>query len=152
MTALPTDKLISCFYESAEDCVKVVDANGTLLSFNPNGLKVMEIDDSKSVLGKDWISFWKGDTQAKAKEALVKAAKGQIGRFEGYTPTFKGNMKYWQVMIAPLHNDYGEVQWLLVVSKDASQEKELEIIVRDQKRQISELKKQLSEEDALIIS
>lgn len=143
MLSLPTDKLISCFYDSSEDCVKVVDTHGRLLSFNPNGLKVMEIDDEKDVLGKAWLNFWQGNMRAPAAKAFTQASLGQLARFEGYCPTYKGTMKYWEVSIAPLFNDYGEVQWLLVTSRDATSRIKLEELVVKQRLQIAKLRKQL---------
>lgn len=143
MKDLPADKIISCFYESSEDCIKVIDTSATLMSFNPNGLKVMEIDDESEVLGKNWISFWDGDMQAKAAEAVAKAKLGELARFEGYRPTFKGNMKYWVISIAPLYNEFKEISWLLVTSRDATNQKELEQLVIAQKSEIESLKSKL---------
>ena len=140
MIDLPTDKIISCFYDSADDCVKVVDTESRLLSFNPNGLKVMEIDDEKDVIGKDWLDFWRGSIQPLATAALEKAIAGKVAKFEGYCPTFKGNLRYWEVSIAPLRNDYNEVQWLLITSRDATGRIELEKKVKDQAAEIKKLK------------
>lgn len=139
MSNLPTDKIISCFYGSSVDCVKVVDTDGILLSFNPNGLKVMEIDNEKDVIGKDWLDFWRGNIQPVANIALKKACDGQLAKFEGFCPTFKGNMRYWEVSIAPLFNDYDEIQWLLVISHDATRRIELEKLVKTQAREIKNL-------------
>jgi PAS domain S-box-containing protein len=139
MTALPTDKIISCFYDSSEDCIKVVDPSGMLLSFNPNGLKAMEIDDPKDVLGKEWLDFWKGDLRQLAAEALIKATNGELAKFEGYCPTFKGTIRYWEVTIAPLFNDFREVQWLLVNSRDATRRIEMEaelVVLREQVKKL----------------
>lgn len=144
MRELPTDKIISCFYDSSEDCVKVIDTSATLMSFNPNGLKVMEIDDERDVLGKNWLMFWKGDMQIKAAEAVEKSKNGQLARFEGYCPTLKGNMRYWVVSIAPLYNEFSEVSWLLVTSRDATRQRELEALVERQKVEIESLKIQLN--------
>lgn len=141
---LPTDKIISCFYGSSQDCIKVVDPSGTLMSFNPNGLKVMEIDDKNQVIGKDWLSFWDGEFKQKAMAALATARDGKLARFEGYCPTFKGTMKYWEVSIAPLYGEFGDVQWLLVMSHDATRLKELESLVEDQAAQITELTSQVT--------
>lgn len=140
---LPTDKIISCFYGSSEDCVKVVDIDGILMSFNPNGLKTMEIDSLKDIIGKEWLSFWNGNMHAKAEAALAQAIDGQLARFEGYCPTFKGTMKYWKVAIAPLHDDIGNIQWLLITSHDATVQKELEKTVVHQQATIKQLRGEL---------
>lgn len=144
MSDFPTDKIISCFYGSTEDCVKVVNTEGMLMSFNPNGLKVMEIDNEREVIGKDWLNFWNGNLKGVAAAALNKARAGELARFEGYCPTFKGNMKYWEVSIAPLRDDYGDITWLLVTSHDVTRRKELEKQVDAQDAEIASLKQQLA--------
>lgn len=144
MADLPTDKIISCFYGSSEDCVKVIDTDGMLLSFNPNGLKVMEIDDERDVIGKEWLSFWNENMRDKAVEALLKAKGGKLARFEGYCPTYKGNMRYWDVSIAPLFDDNQRVQWLLVTSRDMTEYKNLQKLVIAQEAEIASLKAKLS--------
>lgn len=139
MANLPTDKIISCFYGSSEDCIKVLDLDNRLMSFNPNGLKVMEIDDEKSVIGKDWLNLWETEMKHKAQDALAIARTGKLARFEGYCPTFKGTMKYWEVSIAPLYGDFNQIQWLLVMSRDSTDLKNLEKRVAQQQRRIAEL-------------
>ncbi|MDB5168623.1 MAG: multi-sensor hybrid histidine kinase [Candidatus Saccharibacteria bacterium] len=141
MNNLPTDKIISCFYGSSEDCVKIVGTDGILMSFNPYGLKVMEIDTPKDVIGKDWLSFWHGNIQPQAANALKQANDGQLAKFEGYCPTFKGTMKYWEVTIAPLFDDFGSIQWLLITSRDTTKQKSLEKKVIEQEAQIKELRR-----------
>ena len=143
IVSLPTDKIISCFYNSSEDCVKVVSTDGMLMSFNPNGLQVMEIDDAKDVIGKDWLVFWRGNISEKAAAALAKANRGELARFEGYCPTFKGTMKYWEVSIVPLYDDFGSISWLLVTSRDVTKQKDLEKRVDEQADEIETLKQKL---------
>lgn len=140
MSNLPTDKIISCFYDSSTDCVKVIDTAGTLLSFNPHGLKVMQIDDAKDVLGKDWVKFWQGNIENKAAAALKGASRGRLTSFAGYCPTFKGVMKYWEVSLAPLLNDFGEVQWIIVTSRDMTMYKQLENEIVKLKRELARLR------------
>ena len=72
--------------------------------------------------------------------AVKKAAAGKVAKFEGYCPTFKGNLRYWEVSIAPLRNDYNEVQWLLVTSRDATGRIELENQVKTQAAEIKQLR------------
>lgn len=144
MSNLPTDKIISCFYGSSEDCIKVVNTEGMLMSVNPYGLKVMGINSPKDVIGKDWLSFWHGDIHAKATAALKQALTGEVGKFEGECPTLKGPMKYWEVSIAPLYDDFGNIQWLLVTSRDATTYKVLEETVAAQQAEIARLEAELS--------
>ena len=109
------------------------------MSFNPNGYAVMEIDEPRDVIGREWLEFWNGSMRDKAADALATARDGELARFEGYCPTFKGSMRYWEVTIAPLHDEFGNVSWLLVTSRDASRQRELEELVKHQAAEIKSL-------------
>ncbi len=119
--ALPADNLISCFNESKTDCVKVLDKDAMLLSFNPAGYEIMEIDDPSMAIGANWLSFWKGESSSKAQQAFKDAKAGKLGYFEGQAPTMKGNMKWWQVTIIPLKNSHNDIEWILVMSRDVTE-------------------------------
>lgn len=95
------------------------------MSFNGNGLKVMEIDTAEDVIGTSWLSFWEGDLKIPAERALAQAKKGVPGSFEGYCPTAKGTMKFWHVSLVPLLADDGSVESILVTSKDSTELNEL---------------------------
>jgi PAS domain S-box-containing protein len=140
MTNTLNDKIISCFYESSEDCVKVVDIHGILKSFNENGLKVMEIDNQADVIGKAWLSFWKGDLEIPAREAFAKAAAGEPALFEGFCPTLKGTMKYWTVSLVPILEDDGSVGSILITSKDTTKILELEKRIDELESEMSKLR------------
>ncbi len=129
--------------------MKVINPDGMLLSFNPNGLKVMEIDNEHDVIGKDWLAFWKGNIERKANEAFAKAKSGKLAHFKGYCPTFKGTMKYWEVSIAPLYDDFGVMNWLLVTSRDVTKQKDLEKEVKNLRAENSALKRRLVAETKL---
>lgn len=134
---LPTDKIIGCFYDSTTDCVKIIDTDGNLLSFNPHGYDVMEIENPADVLGKKWLTFWEGDMLPKATEALEAAVNGKAAAFSGYCPTYKGTPKWWDVNIVPLKNEFNEVQWILAISRDVTQYENL-------RKENAELKSQLA--------
>lgn len=128
-TLLPADQLISCIGGSSKDCVKVLDADGIILSFNDHGYKIMEIDRPDQVIGKNWLELWSGNFGKKAHTEFKKALKGQLGFFEGFCPTFKGTSKWWQVTIIPLKNTHNEIEWILSISRDVSELYELRELV-----------------------
>lgn len=139
MTDVPSDKVISCFYETSEDCVKVVDADGILMSFNNSGMKVMEIDNASDVIGKSWLKFWDGDLANQAHAALEQALGGEPAFFEGFSPTLKGTMKYWKVSIMPMLDDDGVVSTMLITSKDTTNVLQLEKRIKDLEKQVTTL-------------
>jgi PAS domain S-box-containing protein len=120
-TVLPADNLISSFHDSATDSIKVLDVDGIVLSFNPAGYDLMELDSPTDVIGKSWLSLWKGETEDLAKNALKSARGGKSGYFEAQRPTKKGNIKWWQVTVLPLKNSHNDIEWILVMSRDVSE-------------------------------
>lgn len=124
-TPLPADILISSFHDSATDSIKVLDVDGIVLSFNPAGYDLMELDSPTDVIGKSWLSLWIGETEAVAKGALKRAKSGKSGFFEAQRPTKKGRMKWWQVTLVPLKNSHNDIEWILVMSRDVTELHEL---------------------------
>jgi hypothetical protein len=49
-------------------------------------------------------------------------------------------MKYWEVQLAPLLNDFGDVQWILSTSRDMTKYKDLEDEVINLRRELAAVK------------
>lgn len=118
---LPTDEMISCLNESTNSCVKVLDSDGMIMSFNRSGLEIMEIDDPMQVIGKDWLTFWDKETAKQARKAIQDALSKKPGYFEGISPTMKGTLKFWQVDVLPIIGQFKEVDWIIAISRDATE-------------------------------
>lgn len=122
---LPADNLISSFHDSATDSIKVLDVDGIVLSFNPAGYDLMELDSPTDVIGKSWLALWVGDSEPLAQAALEQARQGKSGYFEAKRPTKKGKLKWWQVTVLPLKNSHNDIEWILVMSRDVTELHEL---------------------------
>lgn len=112
--------------ESSPDCVKALDLNGKLLSINPQGQKMLKLDGLNVYKGMVWADLWEGNYYKEATEALKKARNGELGHFQGMTPTAKGIFKWWDVLVAPIYGASGNVERLIAVSRDITTIKELE--------------------------
>lgn len=118
--------------ESSQDCIKVLDASGRLLSMTPIGRTLLEIPDEVNVIGKSWCDFWQGEEAALARNAVADGLAGKSTRFSGYCPTMSGVPKWWDIAVSPI-DDGGEIRRLLVVSHDITQQKANEEIIRRSK-------------------
>ncbi len=114
-------------YENSPDCVKVLGIDGTLISMNSCGMKLMEIEDFESFRGKFWIDFWEGEENLKAQNALDLALIGKPNQFEGYCKTTKGILKCWEVSVNPIFDQDGKAIRLVTTSRDVTQRKVAEI-------------------------
>ena len=90
--------------ESSSDCVKTLDGAGRIISLNKNGLCLLEIDDFSSWQGMNWRELWPEETQPLLNDALAKAQRGEVARFQAFLPTVKGTPKWWDVIVAPVLN------------------------------------------------
>jgi diguanylate cyclase (GGDEF)-like protein/PAS domain S-box-containing protein len=112
--------------DSSHDCVKVLDLDAKLLSINLGGQKLVEICDASVFIGKSWIDFWEGGDREAAERAVEAAKSGGVGHFQGFCPTLTGIAKWWDVIVTPIQDAYGRPERLLCVSRDVTQQHELE--------------------------
>ena len=62
--------------ESSGDCIKVLDLDGALVSVNPAGMCVLELDDARDILGKRWPDMWPAENRHVVEEAYHSAPEG----------------------------------------------------------------------------
>ncbi len=113
-------------FENSPDCVKVLNLDGTLHAMNTNGLCIMEIDEFSPFVGKQWVDLWEGDENELAYQAVHNAVKGKTSKFEGFCKTVKGNLKYWDVSVAPVFDSNGKPTRLISTSRDITERREAE--------------------------
>ncbi len=107
----------------SEECVKVLDLEGHLVSISEAGCRLLEIDDPDSVIGRSWIDLWSGPDLLEAKAAVKAASRGETVVFEGFGHTMKGRGRHWRTRLSPINGSDGAPWQLLVVSRDVTEEK-----------------------------
>ena len=108
-------------FDSATDCVKVLDLDGRLLSINARGCALLEIEDPKPYIGHSWIDLWGGVDAHAARACVARAARGEAARFAGFATTLRGTPRWWSTEISPLAGADGKPEKLLAVSSDITE-------------------------------
>jgi len=117
--------------EGSQDCIKVLDLDGRLLSMNAGGMAVLEICDLGPIRNTSWIEFWQGEDREKARAAVEAARSGGVGRFVGYFPTTVTKKPlWWDVIVNPIKDVQGRPERLLAVSRDVTDLKNAEDTLR----------------------
>jgi PAS domain S-box-containing protein len=119
-------EFIRSILESSHDCIVVLDLEGNNLFVSPGGIKAMEIDDVKSIIGLSWLRNWKDEDLQSAKEAVAAARAGRVGRFVGFCPTKRGTPKWWDVMVSSLPGADGKPERLVSVGRDITERRNIE--------------------------
>ncbi|BAY73415.1 multi-sensor hybrid histidine kinase (plasmid) [Trichormus variabilis NIES-23] len=117
--------------DSSSDCIKVLSLDGRLLYMNTGGLCLMEIEDLNSYLNTEWLCFWEGSYRQQAEEALAAAKTGEIRIFRGYCPTVKGTPKWWEVVVSPILDAFGQLERILLISRDITESKKTELLLQE---------------------
>ena len=131
MNSLEIPKLVSDFQSaSAEmlaavldqsvDCIKVIGPTGALDFMNRNGRCAMEVDDFAAIAGKSWWELWPDESSPLVVDAVDRARQGKTSQFEAFCPTAKGTPRWWEVSVAPILDERGELQAMVSVSRDVT--------------------------------
>ena len=117
---------------SSNDCIKVLDLEGRLVSMNEGGMQALEICDLDSVVNGSWIDFWEGEDRQAARAAVEAACNGGTGRFTGYFATrITKQPKWWDVVVSPIRGPKGEPEFLVAVSRDITEHRRNEKALRE---------------------
>lgn len=115
-----TGNMMIALLEQSQDCVKLMQPDGTLGFMNRNGRCSMEIDDFCAVEGTRWWEMWPAEAQPVVRQAVSQAAAGQDSRFEAFCPTAKGTAKWWDVTVSPVRDDQGKIFQIVSFSRDVT--------------------------------
>jgi len=111
---------------SSDDCIKILDLSGRLLYMNPRGQVLLTIEDITPFVKASWVEFWQGADREAAFNALETAKSGGVGSLRGYCPTLAGEPKWWDVKLTPIRGAEGQVERVLCISRDITEQKRIE--------------------------
>ena len=112
--------------DASPDCLAVLTREARVIQMTPQGLRLMEAENSASLSDADWLAFWSGEDAAAASRAVAAAQDGNAGRFQGQCPTRAGTPKWWDVIVMPIQGSDGRTERLLAVARDITEVKRAE--------------------------
>ncbi|OTP67241.1 sensor histidine kinase [Caballeronia sordidicola] len=135
----PQELFSTAVLDASTDCVLVLTVDGLIEYMNASGLAQFELDDFSQVGGSAHSRLWP-DTEARAiSGALHAAARGESTRFEAFNATYRGNARWWDVSVAPIADNTGEVRRILFAARDITgrhleEERLIELIEKQELR------------------
>lgn len=140
------DVLLSVL-NASQDCVKLIEPDGTLSFMSENGMCVMEVDGFDTIAGRPWPELWPTAMRPTLSDALSRARRGERVSFEAECPTAKGTLKWWHVSAQPIRNAEGQIYKILASSRDIT---ERVLREQDQRAHAAALERELAEKSDLL--
>ncbi|MGB5325890.1 MAG: diguanylate cyclase, partial [Pseudomonadales bacterium] len=122
---LENQQLLTTIIDSEPECVKSVSLDGKLLSMNPAGLAILEVNDFADIEGAEVIELVAPDhreTFQAFHERVIQGANEQL-EFDILTTT--GTRKTLHSHAVPLRNVSGEITAHLSITRDITKTKAL---------------------------
>lgn len=116
--------------DTEPECVKTIDANGNLLDMNPAGLALLEVDCLDEIVGKPILNYVDKQYHEAFRKLSRDVFSGQSGILEFEITGRKGGHHFMETHAAPIMEN-GKVSALLAVTRDISQHKHAEKVLRD---------------------
>ena len=118
--------------DSTVDCIQVLDLDGGLLHMNSRGMAQMEIGDFAAHSGRPWWSLWPDAERETLRSAVTQACAAGTASFTVLRPMADGTPKWWNVSVSPIRDALsGQVVRLLAVSRDVTEARQTEEILRE---------------------
>ena len=138
-TLKDSERLYRGILEASTDAIVLLNPDGYVQLVNDSAVAAMELDRADRVVGKHWTRLWRDESGEAVARALQRAESSKSAvRFREFCATSKGTPRWWDVVVAPMHNDDGSPKAILTISRDVTSD-----------RQKSEQLKWASEHDAL---
>jgi signal transduction histidine kinase len=115
-----SEEFIKKVVESSVDGVEVLDLEGRLEYMSPPGQRALEIADLAPYRGRPWLELWREEDRERAAGAVAAAKGGAVGIFQGDSVSPSGVAKSWDVRITPALKANGEIERLIVISREVT--------------------------------
>jgi PAS domain S-box-containing protein len=117
--------------ETAPQCVKLIDRDGTLLEMNPAGLAIIEADGPEQVIGKNVLGVVNTPYRPAIDALLADVFCGKTGRVEYEITGLKGTRRWLEINAVPLRNKSGEITAFLGITNEITERKRAEEALRE---------------------
>lgn len=121
-----TDALLVRVLQCTRDGVLVLTPDARLVQMNYGGREAIRLPSFERLRNTNWLDFWSGEDRVAAERAVQIARAGGVGRFTGYFPTFTGEPRWWDVLVSSIRDPGGRPEWLVVVSRDVTEQRQAE--------------------------
>ncbi|HEX9398156.1 MAG TPA: PAS domain S-box protein [Burkholderiales bacterium] len=122
---------LAAIIENEPECVKVLDASGTLLEMNAAGLRMIEADSSQQVVGQVVYGIIAPEHRAAFSELTERVCHGERGTLEFEIVGLKGTRRWMETHAAPFRDQLNGSVRLLGITRDITERRQTEQALRE---------------------
>ncbi len=126
-----SEKRLKTIISTEPHCVKLINADGTLIEMNPAGLTIIEADSFEQVKGASLYSLISPNHRSAFKAHVNEVFAGGSGTLEFELIGLKGTRRWLSTHSVPFRNSEGEIIALLGITQDISESRRLEEQLRE---------------------
>ncbi|HVE56138.1 MAG TPA: PAS domain S-box protein [Pyrinomonadaceae bacterium] len=116
--------------ETEPECVKILGLNGELLEMNPAGLAMIEADSIEQVRGSTVIKIVVPEHRRAFSKLIRNVLAGSTEILEFEIVGLKGRHCWLETHAVPMRNQSGEIISLLSVTRDITERRGIEAVIR----------------------
>jgi len=124
------EALLRAIIETEPECVKVLGLDGTVRTMNAAGLAMVEAASNADVVGQDICHLVAVESRTVFRDLVRKAGAGEAGRLEFQIVGLLGTPRWLDTHLVPLRAADGQITAVLGVTRDVTEWKKAEQLLR----------------------
>jgi two-component system cell cycle sensor histidine kinase/response regulator CckA len=121
-----SEKYLRSIIEAEPECVKLLNAEGTLLAMNPAGLEMIEANSSDMVIGTSVYSLVTPESRDSFQKFVESVCCGNKGSCEFEIVGLKGRRSRLESYAVPFYDENNKKLVMLSVTRDVTERRKLE--------------------------
>ena len=124
------EALLRAIIETEPECVKVLDLDGSVRTINAAGLAMIEATSRADIVGRDVCHLATAEFRSVYRDLIGKAGRGEAGRLEFRMVGLRGTPRWLDTHMVPLRSADGTSTAGLGVTRDVTEWKKTEALLR----------------------
>jgi PAS domain S-box-containing protein len=133
-----SERMRRFMFEQTFELIGLVDLDGVLLEVNQAALDSISVQQSEIVGQKFWDTPWWHSPQLQQQliDAIDRAARGEVMRYEVQFPDGNGNVMITDFSLKPMFDEDGQIVKLIAEGRDITDRKQMEAALRQRESQL----------------